>query len=434
MGQGITFSFSGEERPFPLDLVPRVISAAEWSVVAAGVAQRVRALEAFLDDIYGAGEILAEGLVPRRLVVTSKHFHREAAGIRAPNGVRVHVAGIDLARGSDGRFCVLEDNVRTPSGISYVVENRRTESLYWMGRYVERAEDTARILDVQVHHHLEDPSLAEELVGVDLLAAMGVSAPSGLLDTSRVAGILTYGTGDPSSIVGALRAARENARGAREAMSSEIWECLNSTYNALPRSSESPPTVGLHSFFSWVKERAALMAGLADSTMNRDEGWQFLLLGRSLERVDMTTRLIAARSRRPVAQSEWVSTLRCCSGHEAFLRTYHRSVESSLVVEFLLLDRLFPRSAFHALGEARRCLAELEPDTGRSGVGSEATRVIGRARTELEFVRLDQLMVDLPGHLARLQMACMEARNTIAARFFRVATEVDWSLARAGAG
>lgn len=312
--------------------------------------------------------------------------------------------------------------------------SRIAESLYWVGRYVERAEDTARILDVQVHHHLEDPSTAEEPACRDLLGAMGISVPSGPLDTARVASLLTSGTGDTSSIVGALRAARENARGAREAMSSEIWECLNSTYNALPRDTESPPTVGLHSFFRWVKERAALMAGLADSTMNRDDGWHFLLLGRSLERVDMTTRLIAARSRRPVATAEWVSTLKCCSGHEAFLRTYQRSVESSLVVEFLLLDRLFPRSAFHALGEAKRCLAELEPDSGRAGVGGEATRVIGRARTDLEFVRLDQLMADLPGHLARLQMACMEAGNTIAGRFFRVATEIDWSLERAGAG
>lgn len=126
LDQGITFSLSGEERPFPLDLVPRVISAAEWSAVEQGVAQRVRALEAFLDDIYGPGEILSEGIVPRRLVVTSKHFHRAAARIRGPNGVRIQVAGIDLARGVDGRFCVIEDNVRTPSGISYVIENRRT--------------------------------------------------------------------------------------------------------------------------------------------------------------------------------------------------------------------------------------------------------------------------------------------------------------------
>jgi len=124
--QGITFSFSGEERPFPLDLVPRVLSASEWATIESGVAQRVRALEAFLGDVYGAGNILGDGVVPRAVVTTSAHFHRPSAGVEPPNGVRVHVAGIDLARGADGRFCVIEDNLRTPSGISYLIENRRT--------------------------------------------------------------------------------------------------------------------------------------------------------------------------------------------------------------------------------------------------------------------------------------------------------------------
>ncbi len=124
--QGITFSLSGEERPFPLDLVPRILSAAEWPAIEAGVSQRVRALEAFLTDVYGLGRILEDGLVPRKLVTTSTHYHRAAMGIDPPNGVRVHVSGVDLVRGADGVFRVLEDNLRTPSGISYVVENRRT--------------------------------------------------------------------------------------------------------------------------------------------------------------------------------------------------------------------------------------------------------------------------------------------------------------------
>ena len=123
--QGITFSLSGEERPFPLDLVPRVIPGDEWSVIEAGVVQRVRALEAFLADVYGGGQALEDGVVPRRLVTSSRHFHREAYGFAPPNGVRIHVAGIDLVRDQDGRYCVLEDNIRTPSGISYVIENRR---------------------------------------------------------------------------------------------------------------------------------------------------------------------------------------------------------------------------------------------------------------------------------------------------------------------
>ncbi|MFZ0835000.1 MAG: circularly permuted type 2 ATP-grasp protein [Mycobacterium sp.] len=124
--QGITFSLSGQERPFPLDLVPRVISATEWSRLERGITQRVNALELYLDDIYGEQNILRDGLIPRRLVTSCKHFHREATGINPPNGVRIHVAGIDLVRDEYGTFRVLEDNLRSPSGVSYVMENRRT--------------------------------------------------------------------------------------------------------------------------------------------------------------------------------------------------------------------------------------------------------------------------------------------------------------------
>ncbi|WP_163687870.1 circularly permuted type 2 ATP-grasp protein [Mycolicibacterium litorale] len=126
VNQGITFSLSGQERPLPLDLVPRVISAAEWTRLERGITQRVRALEAYLDDIYGEQHILRDGVIPRRLVTSCEHFHREAAGINPPNGVRIHVAGIDLIRDDQGNFRVLEDNLRSPSGVSYVMENRRT--------------------------------------------------------------------------------------------------------------------------------------------------------------------------------------------------------------------------------------------------------------------------------------------------------------------
>jgi uncharacterized circularly permuted ATP-grasp superfamily protein len=125
LDQGITFALKGIERPFPLDIVPRIIAADQWRVVEAGVAQRVRTLEAFLADIYGAGQVLADGVVPRRIVVTSAHFHRDVAGVNPHNGVRIHVAGVDLIRDEQGTFRVLEDNVRVPSGVSYVMENRR---------------------------------------------------------------------------------------------------------------------------------------------------------------------------------------------------------------------------------------------------------------------------------------------------------------------
>ncbi len=125
LAQGVTFDFAGEERPFPLDVVPRVISADDWSYVQSGVAQRVRALEAFLADVYGQRAAVHDGVIPASLISSSTHFHRQAAGVTGPNGVRIHVSGIDIIRDEGGVWRVLEDNVRVPSGVSYVLSNRR---------------------------------------------------------------------------------------------------------------------------------------------------------------------------------------------------------------------------------------------------------------------------------------------------------------------
>jgi uncharacterized circularly permuted ATP-grasp superfamily protein len=128
--QGITFDASGpdggptRDRPFPLDLVPRILPADEWTVIKRGLAQRVRALNSFVEDVYHGQEIIRERIVPWQLVLTRSHFARQAHGIRPPGGVWCHVSGCDLVRDADGRWKVLEDNVRTPSGISYVLENR----------------------------------------------------------------------------------------------------------------------------------------------------------------------------------------------------------------------------------------------------------------------------------------------------------------------
>jgi uncharacterized circularly permuted ATP-grasp superfamily protein len=121
---GVTFDIGGVERPFPLDIVPRVIAAAEWETIESGVAQRVKALEKFLADVYTKGTVMTDGVIPRQLVTSSTHFHRAVWGIEPPNGVRAHVSGIDLIRTPQGDVRVLEDNVRVPSGVSYVITNR----------------------------------------------------------------------------------------------------------------------------------------------------------------------------------------------------------------------------------------------------------------------------------------------------------------------
>jgi uncharacterized circularly permuted ATP-grasp superfamily protein len=129
MQQGITFEIAGtdgerRDRPFPLDLVPRVLPGAEWTTIKRGLAQRIRALNAFVDDVYHAHEIVRAGIVPWSLVVSRPSFARPVHGVRPPGGVYCHVSGCDLVRDGAGHWRVLEDNVRTPSGISYVLENR----------------------------------------------------------------------------------------------------------------------------------------------------------------------------------------------------------------------------------------------------------------------------------------------------------------------
>jgi uncharacterized circularly permuted ATP-grasp superfamily protein len=108
LAQGVTFDFAGEERPFPLDAVPRVIESEDWANVEKGVQQRVKVLEMFLADVYGPQVAVRDGVIPAQLISTSSHYHRQAAGIRSANGVRIHVAGIDLIRDQQGAWRVLE--------------------------------------------------------------------------------------------------------------------------------------------------------------------------------------------------------------------------------------------------------------------------------------------------------------------------------------
>jgi len=306
--------------------------------------------------------------------------------------------------------------------------SRVAEGLFWVGRYVERAEDTARLLDVHYYSVLEDPDVEEAEACRVLATVMGV--PEHLLqereDTAALLETIGYSDSNPSSIVGSLHAARANARGIQEALSAAVWECLNTTYLELPAQVQAARALGPSAFFAFVRERAATLAGYAQSTMSRDHGYDFLVLGRSLERVDMTARLVSARVSAPVGTDDWVSTLRVCSAYEAYVRTYQRGVETEHVLEFLVLDRLFPRSIFHAVIVAEQCLARLAPSTGRVGSGDAARRAIGRARSSLEFLPASQLMDDLPQRLHELQRIVSEVSAAVASRFFADVGVIEW--------
>ncbi len=174
LAQGVTFDFAGEERPFPLDAVPRVIPHEEWRTVAAGVKQRVKALEAFLADAYGPQRAVRDRIIPASLITSSAHFHREAAGIEPANGVRIQVSGIDLIRDEEGGWRVLEDNVRVPSGVSYVISNRRvmaqTLPELFVSMRVQPVGDypaqLLRALRAAAPHGVDDPTVVVLTPGV----------------------------------------------------------------------------------------------------------------------------------------------------------------------------------------------------------------------------------------------------------------------------
>jgi uncharacterized alpha-E superfamily protein len=313
------------------------------------------------------------------------------------------------------------------------VLSRIAESLFWIGRFVERADDTARILDAFLSRLLEDPWADEDAACRNLLAILGATAPQERrLTTGDVLELLAFDADNPSAITGALAAARDNARGVRDTISSEMWVCLNVTWHSLSSRRISAERLGPNVFLSHVRERAAVLAGLTESTMSRDDGWRFLVLGRSLERVDMTARLVSIQAHAAEEDSGWRTVLRACGADEAFVRTHGGAYDPQRVVEFLLLDRLFPRSALHALGTAEQCLRELGPSTERAGMADPARRPIGQIRTRLEYADPSTLVFDLAQHLRALQDTTNQASTAITRRYFPKTTPVMWGTATWG--
>ena len=305
--------------------------------------------------------------------------------------------------------------------------SRMAESLYWIGRLVERAEDTARLLEVHLSVLLEDATASEIDLCRQVIAALGIGSDTEAEPTNqRLLEIAAY---DPASpICGSLSTARENARTVREAISSEMWEALNTTRNALPAQRNRARKLGPHEFFSFVRLRTALVSGLADTTMSRDDGWFFLVLGRSVERVDMTVRILSLSRALGDPQLASVALLRSCGAFEAYLRTYRGAVAPQQAAEFLLLDRLFPRSVFSALSEAERALRVLTPgQSARTGVVDPGLLALGRARTTLEFADRNSAAHDMPEQLRRLQRTCVDASEALTERFFDRQGIITWT-------
>lgn len=294
--------------------------------------------------------------------------------------------------------------------------SRIAESLFWIGRYIERSDGTARILDVYLQLLLEDIFVDEDTACRALLGVMGSEAPTDRkLKRKDVITPLATDPMSTTSIAYCLRAARENGRRAREIISSELWEVLNITHTGMPKATSGDQ---IHALFTWVRERAALATGIADSTSSRDDAWSFFTLGRSIERADMTARLLATRALTEASGPSWTTILRSVGAYEAYLRTYRGVPSSTNAAEFLLLDRLFPRSIMHSLTLAEQCLRDIDPTQQRIGYGDSAVRMLGHIRAELEFRPITQIIEELPTMMDHVQSTTTEVSEAVRERYF----------------
>jgi uncharacterized alpha-E superfamily protein len=304
------------------------------------------------------------------------------------------------------------------------VLSRIAESLFWIGRYVERADATARIIDVQTQLMVEDPLVREDTSCRRMLDVMGVRHDKPVDDAVLVR-LLLHDFSSSASVAATLSAARESARRARETLSTEMWSALNTTWHSV--SGGRLTRMRTPAACAWVRERCALITGIADSTMSRDQGWHFLVLGRNLERVDMTARLLTATALSGAPGGGWQAALRACGAHEAFLRSYRGLEADPEAAEFLLLDRLFPRSVMAALTIAQECLVHLDSENPRVGFGDDAQRILGRARADLQYRPFGEVLTALPGEMRGLQATCSAAAEAITERYFAVTEPVTWA-------
>jgi uncharacterized alpha-E superfamily protein len=302
------------------------------------------------------------------------------------------------------------------------------DNLYWMSRYLERAEHTARLLDVNVHGALDQtPEGARRRW--DRLAASLHLAPTGEgLDGRSITQMCALDTANPESIVSCVAAARDNAREGWEQISSEMWEQINRLYLYVSKVNIDDIYRGEpHAFFAAIKQGAHLFQGIADSTMSHGEGWQFIGVGRGLERATATTNLLGAHFRsadedldgEALAYLEWVGLLKSCTAFEAYVKCYSADIQPQSIAEFLLLNTEFPRSVRFVCTGIRSGLGAIGRTTQARGA-ARPERLAGRLLASLEFSQIDEIMADdFQGYLAYIRQECEHIHTAIHQTFIR---------------
>jgi uncharacterized alpha-E superfamily protein len=280
--------------------------------------------------------------------------------------------------------------------------SRVADSLYWMSRYVERSENIARILDVNLQLLLDLQKLDDKELGEfwePVLESTGDEDEYAELyketKTADVLDFLTFNPKNRSSILSCITSARENARQVRDQISDEMWEELNATYLKLKGLTvKKIGKSGVSDFFQTVKASSHLFQGITDSTMVHGEGWDFLQMGKWIERAEKTTRIIDAKYDSFLSRPEnaktaldgfhWNAVLKSCSGLEAYRKLYRAQVEPQTVLNFLIFHENFPRSLRYGAAQLDDCLRRISGCRDEH-FSNEAEKLSGRLLAELNY-------------------------------------------------
>lgn len=298
--------------------------------------------------------------------------------------------------------------------------SRVADSLYWISRYLERAEHTARLVDVAVDQGLDRAASFSGSTAERLYHSIGLASQP--QDASALAGGALFDLANRNSVVSCVTAARENARQVREEISTAMWEQLNALYLRVRQMrDEGSWGARTHHSSRTIIDGVRLFRGITNGTMSQGEGWQYLQVGHYLERSSATASLLtlfvpqgAASSnvQEPRDQVEWVTLLESCSALEAYCRYYTADVRARRVTEFLLLNPEFPGSVRFSAVRLEGALRSLAGYSARTA--GRAERLAGRLRASLEYAQVDEILSDEPqAYLANISRQCSQMHAAI---------------------
>lgn len=306
--------------------------------------------------------------------------------------------------------------------------SRVADSLYWMSRYIERAEHTARVIAVKLEAMVEQTSEDASLSWMRVTEALtGEAVPVSRQDAFAVTRRLAFDRENESSLIVSLSKARDNARQVREALSNEVWESLNRLYLRL--SPVTMDSIWVHTparLFREALEEMHALEGVTYSTLSHGEGWYFLEMGKHIERAQLMGRLLDVHFRGgapPPKYSDWLVLLKFCCAFEPYTKLYTASIRPQKIAEFLLFDAEFPHSIRFSVDRVTDALARVAPGAPPARRAA-VERLAGRLKASVDFGQIDELMAGgIAAFLADITRQCEKIHEALYASFITYGAE-----------